>query len=261
MPFTSFDEIDMSDLLFGNTLRASRLSQLNENMKQALLTPEFFGPADYSNGDTVSIPTSSVDGYTYDRSELFYIWEWREQNADSTGQHYRIPAFYAIIDSVGLVTLQVWRLKNGGPYITEPDAGDATIKLRVTTIGMRGMTPDHDPSFSSNAPTDVSTSTVDNDGSLQGSVNTQSGTAYTFGLEDNGSLVRMTSSSANTPTIPTNASVAFPIGATIQVRQVGTGITTVTAAGGVTLNSISPVLVQNKTVTLTKVNTNEWDLA
>ena len=41
-------------------------------------------------------------------------------------------------------------------------------------------------------------------------INTQTGTTYTLALADKGKIVEMNNASANTLTIPTNASVAFP---------------------------------------------------
>lgn len=49
----------------------------------------------------------------------------------------------------------------------------------------------------------------------------------------------MNNASSNVVTIPTNASVAFPIGATIIVDQIGAGSTTITGDTGVTVNGVS----------------------
>lgn len=62
------------------------------------------------------------------------------------------------------------------------------------------------------------------------------GTTYTLGITDQGKVVTMTNASANTVTVPTNASVAFPIGASLLIRQQGGGATTIAAAGGVVIN-------------------------
>ena len=68
---------------------------------------------------------------------------------------------------------------------------------------------------------------------------------------------------ANVLTIPTNATVAFPIGTEIRVTQLGAGQTTITPDAGVTLRSISG---KNKTTgqysvaTLFKRGLNEWYL-
>lgn len=98
-------------------------------------------------------------------------------------------------------------------------------------------------------------------GSISG-VNAQSGTSYTLALSDAGGWVRMTSGSANTVTVPLNASVAFPINTIISVRQAGTGQTTIGAAGGVTINATAALLLrtQGSTISLIKIGSDTWDL-
>jgi hypothetical protein len=84
--------------------------------------------------------------------------------------------------------------------------------------------------------------------------------SYTLVLSDWGKIVEMNVASANTLTIPTNASVAFPIGTEIQVLQYGAGQTTI-AGAGVTFRSKSGQLKignQYTGVTLVKVGTDEW---
>jgi len=68
------------------------------------------------------------------------------------------------------------------------------------------------------------------------STNQQSGTSYTLALSDDGGIVELSNSSAITLTIPLNSSVAFPIGAQIQIVQTGGGQVTVSPTSGVTLN-------------------------
>jgi hypothetical protein len=53
--------------------------------------------------------------------------------------------------------------------------------------------------------------------------------SYTAVLANNGQVVTMDNASANTFSIPTNASVAFPIGTQINVLQIGAGQTTIQA--------------------------------
>ncbi len=59
----------------------------------------------------------------------------------------------------------------------------------------------------------------------------------TFALTDRNTWQKTTSGSAMNLTVPTNASVAFPIGTEIDVFQEGAGQVTFVAAGGVTINS------------------------
>lgn len=69
----------------------------------------------------------------------------------------------------------------------------------------------------------------------RGAVKVQTGTAYTLILADEFIIgVTMNNAAANTITIPTNATVAFPIGTTILITQLGAGSTTIAAAVGVT---------------------------
>jgi hypothetical protein len=67
----------------------------------------------------------------------------------------------------------------------------------------------------------------------------QTGTSYTTVLNDNGQVVTMNNASANTLSIPTNASVAYPIGTQINVLQIGAGQTTIQAVTSGTTSILS----------------------
>lgn len=75
-----------------------------------------------------------------------------------------------------------------------------------------------------------------------------------------GKLLDMDSGSARTITIPTNASVAFPIGSRIRLLRSGSGTVTIAAAGGVTLLSAgrTKLRVQGSVGELIKVGTDRW---
>lgn len=93
-------------------------------------------------------------------------------------------------------------------------------------------------------------------------INAQVGN-YTAALTDANSVtVDMTSASANTFTIPTNASVAFPIGSTLTVFRSGAGVTTIQATAGVVLNGTSGgsklIVAQYQGVLLQKKATDTW---
>lgn len=93
-------------------------------------------------------------------------------------------------------------------------------------------------------------------------VNAQTGTAYTLQLTDRGQTVTMDNASANTVTIPTNASVAFGVGSVITVVQKGAGVTTIAGDAGVTVNGVSAgsgaINNQYQGVSLMKVATDTW---
>ena len=63
--------------------------------------------------------------------------------------------------------------------------------------------------------------------------------SYTAVLSNNGQVVTMDNASANIFSIPTNASVAYPIGAQINVLQIGEGQTTIQAVTSGTTTILS----------------------
>lgn len=93
--------------------------------------------------------------------------------------------------------------------------------------------------------------------------NDQTGTTYTLVLTDKDKkTVWMNNASANTLTIPTNASVAFPTNTTILVMMEGAGTTTIEGDTGVTVNGTSGGSVdinnQYQGATLVKRATDTW---
>lgn len=93
-------------------------------------------------------------------------------------------------------------------------------------------------------------------------INAQTGASYTLVLADDGALVTLSNGGANTLTIPTNASVAFPTGTVINFMQLGAGVTTIVASAGVTLNGVvagsAPVNKRYSAGSLVKLGTNTW---
>jgi hypothetical protein len=92
-------------------------------------------------------------------------------------------------------------------------------------------------------------------------LNAQTGTTYTPVLADNGKLVTLSNASPITLTVPTNASVAYAIGAQINIQAIGAGQVTVAGDTGVTVNGTGTKLrVQWSAATLVKVATDTWTL-
>jgi hypothetical protein len=93
---------------------------------------------------------------------------------------------------------------------------------------------------------------------------TKTGTTWTPTLADANSYQRFTSGSAILVTIPTNASVPFPIDTEINLRQAGAGAITIVGGGGVVVNPqdgcMDTTSGQGATVTVKKVDVDEWDL-
>jgi hypothetical protein len=97
--------------------------------------------------------------------------------------------------------------------------------------------------------------------------NAQTGTTYTFVLADaDNKLVTASNASAQTYSIPTNATTAFPIGTQLNLIQIGAGQVTISAAtpGTTTVvstgaTSASPKCrAQYSAITLVKRDTDSW---
>jgi hypothetical protein len=97
-------------------------------------------------------------------------------------------------------------------------------------------------------------------------LNAQTGTTYTTVLADSyQTLITQSNASANAIKIPTNASVAHPIGTVITVLNIGAGLCTISAvtpgtttvvSAGATIGS--PVLARYKSAACIKIAANSW---
>jgi hypothetical protein len=96
--------------------------------------------------------------------------------------------------------------------------------------------------------------------------NAQTGTTYTLALTDKDKLVTASNASAQTYSIPTNATTAFPVGTQINIIQIGAGQVTIQAASSGTTTvsstgatSTAPKLrAQYSSATLIKASTDLW---
>lgn len=130
-----FEEIPIPTFFPGEVLKASTMLQLEHNIKEAARTPEFFGPANYLDGDQVDLPVSPLDGYTYGRDELVYIWDFNKTSDPETG--LRLAELVGHVDQDGNVSIHVWRLTGGSGYYRTQDG-----QLNILTIGMRSSVND-----------------------------------------------------------------------------------------------------------------------
>jgi len=97
--------------------------------------------------------------------------------------------------------------------------------------------------------------------------NAQTGITYTFVLADaDNKLVTASNASAQTYSIPTNATTAFPIGTQLNIIQIGAGQVTVSAATPATTTIVSTgataaspkCRAQYSAITLIKRDTDSW---
>jgi hypothetical protein len=102
---------------------------------------------------------------------------------------------------------------------------------------------------------------------LNFSTNAQTGTTYSLVKADNGYIIEMSNTSANTLTIPLNAATNgdFAIGSQVTVIQTNSGQTTINVTAGVTLNctpqgtaNTAKLRAQWSSCTLIKRAENTW---
>jgi len=98
-------------------------------------------------------------------------------------------------------------------------------------------------------------------------ITTDTSTAYTTVLSDNGKLITLSNASAITATIPPNSSVAYPVGAQLNFVQLGVGQVTFTQGAGVTIVSTGATAsapkarAQYSSATAIQVSANNWLVA
>lgn len=95
-------------------------------------------------------------------------------------------------------------------------------------------------------------------------VNAQTGTSYTFVLADKEKTITASNASPVAFTIPTNTSVAYPIGTRLYLINVGAGTLTVQGTTGVTVNGTaqgSTTIAQHASKIATKLATNTWNVS
>lgn len=156
----------------------------------------------------------------------------KHQNADATASGQSTALFADVNGDI--------KYKNDGVYYT-------TLKTSLNTADRVYTFPD-----------------VSGVVALQEIIFDKKATSYTLVLGDAYELIEMEVSTANTLTIPTNASVPFPLGTQILVSQLGTGQTTITPAVGVTIRSSggkTKTSAQYSMCTLIKRGTDEWYLS
>lgn len=85
--------------------------------------------------------------------------------------------------------------------------------------------------------------------------------SYTLSsLSERDSMIEVNSTSGTTITIPTNAAVAFPIGASIDISQISSGQVTIAGDSGVTVNATPGLKLRTQwsTATLFKRGIDSW---
>jgi hypothetical protein len=150
----------------------------------------------------------------------------------------------------------------GAGTVTSITAGTGLSGGTITTTGTIAI----DSTVATLTGTQTLTNKTLTDPKINLAFTADSGSSYTAVLTDNGKVVTMDNGSANTFRIPTNASVAFPIGTQINVLSIGAGQTTINAvtSGTTTIQSTgataaAPKLrVRYSMATAIKAGTDLW---
>ena len=110
---------------------------------------------------------------------------------------------------------------------------------------------------------DINASAAIDLGKLADATIDEKSASYPLVLTDKNKFIKMSVGTANTVTVPTNASVAFPIGSQIHIIQYGAGKTQVIPVSGTVTLYATPgayLRAQYSAATLLKCDTNIWML-
>jgi len=137
----------------------------------------------------------------------------------------------------------------------------------ATTTPNFGWTVPTSSDLVKNGATAIETLGDSVDASFAGlTVNAQTGLTYTAVKADGlNAIVTMDNATANTFSIPTDATYNFPVGTTLLVYQKGAGVTTINAVTSGTTTVVSagavlaaPVLARYKSAACIKIAANSW---
>lgn len=220
-----------------------------------------------------------------DIQEAFRIYHYGAPSGSGSGQYnpsntnpanLKNPSiahsFYSLQTQINNLVLGVpastWTAK--GALVT----ATATSTVSTLPVGVNGAVLTADSSQTSGLNWIVPEITLVNNATLSNktlispiinlSFNSQTA-SYILGLSDRSKIIEMSNTSANTVTIPDNATVAFPNGTQITIVQTNSGQTSVIGASGVTLNctpqntpNCGKLRSQWSSLTLIKRDTNTW---
>lgn len=133
-----FDLAD-STLAAGQPVTDDVMLKISHNAKFSAVRTEIMFMGFYANGNTIPLPTSPVDGYTYTRAEVQYFWMIYSNRSPASGfvagqasppaqassqpqaAPYNFPGGWDIDDATGVVTLRTTYYTAGGSEVVTAD--------------------------------------------------------------------------------------------------------------------------------------------
>ena len=245
VPVTVTDSAEIDFTLTGQDITASLKSASIDETKLDTSVNASLDLADSALQDIVSDTTPQLGGQL-------------DVNGNALGDGtLELLKFSETASAVNEITVK--NAATGNAPELQATGDDANIDLNLVPKGTGGVKVG-----GVEIPSISSTSTLTNktleDAKFTTSINAQTGTTYTLVLTDNSKLITLTNDAAITLTIPTNSSVAFPIGTQIDLIQMGVGKVTF-AGAGVTINSKGgnkAIADKFVGVSLIKTDTDTW---
>jgi hypothetical protein len=214
-----------------------------------------------SNTKTLTISSTLTVSGSPATDQYFGAWLTNSGAAAITITHTGgTPATFQI--PAGQVNYFLWRTTGAGAYTLVGGAPSVLDLAADTTPATTKLIPTTDATTGVDSKSTIA-QILANAAAPVLAINPQTA-SYVLALTDKDTIVTMTvTSSANTVTVPPNGTIAFPIGSSLYVEQLGTGATSLVAGSGVTINQISGSLTlpgQNTYAQLIKKATDVWDL-
>jgi hypothetical protein len=138
----TYSAISGSAVAQDKPLTQSLAQALNDDAKFAVVDHEVFYLGEYTDGETVTLPVSPVDGYHYSAAEckFQFSWRWTPPGASPMAQPAltdgQLGPIHASVNSSGVVTTLIYYIDNGGNLISFNDG-----RIAVFAFCQRSGTP------------------------------------------------------------------------------------------------------------------------